>query len=98
MVTTKHVTDGRCRLTEGLVIGQSVLIHRVKDTSVYRLHTVAHVGQGSSDDNAHCIVDVTAFYFVFYSDIVNNLFFVVTVIVFVSHNSLRSKLIVNSLK
>ena len=37
MVTTEHITDGRCRLAVGLVRGQAVLVHGVQDTAVYRL-------------------------------------------------------------
>ena len=37
MVATKHVTDRRCRLTEGLVIGEVILVHSVENTALTRL-------------------------------------------------------------
>jgi hypothetical protein len=85
MVTAKHVTYGGSRLSEGLIIGQSVLVHRIENTAVYRLHTVTDVGKSSSYDNAHRVVDITALYLFLNSRIMYYLFFVITVIVFVCH-------------
>ena len=57
MVTAKHVTDGGRTLTEGVVVGQVVLVHSVEDAALTGLHTVAHVGEGTGDDNAHGVLD-----------------------------------------
>jgi hypothetical protein len=38
------------------VIGE--LVHRVQDTPVHRLESVAHVGQRAPDDDAHCVVEI----------------------------------------
>ena len=40
------------------------LAHAVKNSSVYRLQTVAHVRQGAADDNAHGVVDIRLLHFV----------------------------------
>ena len=55
MVTAQHVTHGGGRLAEGLVNGQTVLVHGVQDAAVDRLQAVAHIRQRTGNDNAHGI-------------------------------------------
>ena len=56
---TEHVADDTGRLTRRLVVRQPELgAHIVEDAPVHGLQTVAHVGQGTGDDDRHRIVDV----------------------------------------
>ena len=63
MVVTQHGAHAGGGLAEGPVGGQIVLIHGVKDPAVDGLQTVPHIGQGTSDDDGHGILDVAAFHF-----------------------------------
>jgi len=41
------------------------IFHGVEDAAVYRLEPVPHVRQGAGDDDAHGVIEVRAFHFVF---------------------------------
>ena len=60
VIAAEHVTDGGGALAEGFIIGQAVLIHTVEDTAMYRLQTVAHIGQGTAYDHGHGILNIGA--------------------------------------
>ncbi len=60
VVVTQHVADAGRRLLEGLVRGKPRLVHRVQNAPVHGLETVAHIGQGAADNDAHGVVDVAA--------------------------------------
>ena len=62
MILTKHVTDTGRRLLERLVRGQTALMHRIQDAAVNRFQTVAHIGQRTSYNNAHRVLDVGLFH------------------------------------
>ena len=53
MVSTKHVTDGCRRLTEGLIVCKVVLIHCVEDSSLTGLKTVTDIRKSTRRDNRH---------------------------------------------
>ena len=57
MIATQHITDRGRTLAERLVVGEIVLVHRVEDAALTRLHTVAHIGQRAAGDDAHRIFD-----------------------------------------
>ena len=63
MVTAQHVADAGCGLTEGPVRGQIILVHSVQNPPVNRLQTVTNIGQRTTDDNGHSILDVAVFHF-----------------------------------
>ena len=75
MVVTQHVTYRGGGFAEGLVVGERVLEHTEQHSSVYRLHTVSHVGQGSAHDHTHGIVDVGALDLLFDLNMLNVLTF-----------------------
>ena len=63
MVPAQHVTDTGRGLAEGAVRGQIVLVHSVEDPSMDGFETVPGIGQGTSDDDGHGILDVRGFHF-----------------------------------
>src|SRR5690606_5797471 len=65
VVFTDHVTDhtGRCQI--GLVPVTLQLTHGERSATVYRLEAVTHIRQRAAHDNAHGIVEIGLFEFVF---------------------------------
>ena len=57
MIAAQHITDRGRTLAERLVVGEVVLVHRVEDAALTRLHTVTHIGQRAAGDDAHRILD-----------------------------------------
>ena len=57
MVAAKHVTNGGCRLAEGLGMHQSVLVHGVENAAGTGLHAVPHVGKRARHDDRHRVLD-----------------------------------------
>ena len=51
----------------------SAVVHGVQDTTVDGLEAVAHVGQGTSDDDAHGVVEVGALHFLLQVDLADAL-------------------------
>ena len=71
MVATKHVTYRRRGLAVRLVIGQIILVHSVKNSSLTGLHAVAGVGQSTAHDYAHGVLDKGFLYLFFNVNIYN---------------------------
>jgi hypothetical protein len=65
MVFTDHVTDHAGRLLVRLVPGVAQLVHGEQYASMYRLETVAYVGQCAPDDDAHRVVEIALTHLVF---------------------------------
>ena len=63
VVVTHDVADDAGRLGEGRSGSVSAVVHRVEHATVNRLEAVTHVGEGSTDDNAHRVVEVGALHF-----------------------------------
>jgi hypothetical protein len=68
MVFADHVTDDARRLFVGLVVVVAEFLHRVQDAAVHRLETVADVGQRSTHDDAHRVVEIGLLHLVFEID------------------------------
>ena len=61
MEFTQHITDNLCTLTGRLVGVEAELVaHIIHNTTVHRLHTIAHIRQSTRNNNRHRIVDVGA--------------------------------------
>ena len=60
VVLTEHLSHHGRGLLVGAVVLQSQAVHGEHDLPVDRLETVADVGQGAPDDDAHGVVDVGA--------------------------------------
>ena len=69
MVSTKHVTDRRCRLSERLVACQMVLVHRVHNSSLTGLHSVSYVRKRTRCNNRHGILDKGSLYLLFHINV-----------------------------
>src|SRR5712692_3495134 len=52
-----HALDVR-GLPEGTVVPQALLEHREEDPALHRFESVANVGQGARDDDAHRVVEI----------------------------------------
>ena len=63
MVFAQHVAHDAGALAVGLVRGDAQLVHGVEDTAVHRLEAVAHIRQGTPDNDAHGIFDIAFFHF-----------------------------------
>ena len=46
--------------------GQTVIVHRIKNSSVHGLQAVSHVRQGTGNDDAHGILDKGLLYLLFH--------------------------------
>ena len=64
MVFTHDFTNDTGGFFVWFIRRHAQLAHAVKNSSVYRLQTVAHVRQGAADDNAHGVVDIRLLHFV----------------------------------
>ena len=58
VVLTHDVTDDAGALVPAAVGAVTAVVHRVDDPTVYRFEAVAHIGQGTPDDDAHRVVEV----------------------------------------
>lgn len=58
VVLTHDVTDDAGALVPAAVGAVTTVVHRVDDPTVYRFEAVAHIGQGTPDDDAHRVVEV----------------------------------------
>ena len=61
MIMTQHVTYRCGGFAEGLIMSQFILVHRVQNSAVYGLETVADVGKSTTHDDAHGVVDIALF-------------------------------------
>ncbi len=75
VILTHDLTDTVCGFLVGTVGGVAHLIHSKKHTAVNGLESVAHVRQGSRDDDRHRIVDIGALHLVLDIDLDNAIFF-----------------------
>jgi hypothetical protein len=57
---THDLADHARRFGEGAVRAVSAVVHRVDHATVHGLEAVAHVGQRTTDDHAHGVVEVGA--------------------------------------
>ena len=53
MIASEHVTDRRRGFAERLVVGEVVLVHRVKHTARAGLHSVAYIGKRTAHNDRH---------------------------------------------
>ena len=58
MVFTHGIADNTRRFTIGLIRGHTQFAHRIQNTPLYRLQSIAYIRQCPRHDNAHGIVDV----------------------------------------
>ena len=65
VVVTRSVAGNLSALDPRGTRGQVQVVHGDENTSLTRLETVANVGQGSTDDDAHGVRQVTITQFVF---------------------------------
>jgi hypothetical protein len=72
MVLTDNIADDPRRFLVGLVPVVVELVHRMKDAPVNGLQAISHIGQRPADDDAHGVVHVGLFHFIF--DIYNDAF------------------------
>ena len=55
---THHIAHHASALIEGTIGSIPTVIHRVDYTTMHRLESITHIGQGATDNNRHCIVQV----------------------------------------
>ena len=60
VVVTHGLRHGLRGLHVGAVRAEAAVVHRVEQSSVHGLQAVAHLGQGTADDDRHRVVDVAA--------------------------------------
>ncbi len=58
VVLAHDIADDARALPKGLSGDQADLVHGVQHATVRRLHAIAHVGQGATDDHRHGVVHV----------------------------------------
>jgi hypothetical protein len=58
VVVAHHVADDPGALHVSAVRPEARVVHRVQDLAVHRLEAVADVGQRTSDDHAHRVVEI----------------------------------------
>ena len=64
VIFTHNFTNDTGRFFVRFIRRYPQLAHAVKNSSVYRLQAVAHVRQGTADDDAHRVVDIGLLHFV----------------------------------
>ena len=62
VIAAQHVTHAGGGLLERLVGCQVILVHGVEDAAMYGLKTVAHIGQSTSHDDTHGVLNVRLFH------------------------------------
>ena len=65
MVVTEHVTYCAGALAVVAVVSVAIDAHTVEDTTMHGLESVASIGQGTSYDNGHRIVEKRASHLAF---------------------------------
>ncbi len=65
VVFTDHITDDAGRFLVRLVVIVTELAHGIKNTPVHRLQSVPHIGQGTSDNYAHRVVEIGLLHLLF---------------------------------
>ena len=65
MVLADHVADDASRLLVGLVVVVAEFAHGIQHASMYRLQAIANIRQGSSDDDAHRVVEIGLLHLLF---------------------------------
>ena len=69
MILTQHLTDHRRTLTVTALGAQAqVVLHRVKNTPLHRLETVANIWEGTTNDDTHRVVEVGLLHLLFEAD------------------------------
>ena len=63
VVLTEYLTDYTCALFIGRARAHSLLVHPEEDAPVDRLQPIPNVGEGSTHDDRHRVVDVGGFHF-----------------------------------
>jgi hypothetical protein len=58
MILTEYISDDTSRLAMLPGSSYSSVVHRVEDASVYWLHTISYIREGSLDDHRHRVVEV----------------------------------------
>ena len=64
MESADRVADGAGAFVVGPVGREILLVHRKQDAPMHGLQTVAHVGQGAADDDAHRVIEIAALHLV----------------------------------
>jgi hypothetical protein len=62
MVFTEHLADHAGTFFIRLAVLEIKLLHGEQDAPVHRFEPIAHVGKGTSDDNAHGVIQVSILY------------------------------------
>jgi hypothetical protein len=62
------IADDRRGFAERPVPVVAVLLHRVENSTMYRLQPVAHIGQRPRDDDAHGVIEIGAPHLLFDRD------------------------------
>lgn len=58
-----RVRDGSCGLDVAALWAIAVVVHRVDDAAVDGFHAVANLGESTSNDDAHGVIDVARLHF-----------------------------------
>ena len=66
VILTEHFSDGVRAFAVRLVRGVARIVHRIDDTSVYRLKTVPYVRQRTRNNDRHRVVKERGAHFLFY--------------------------------
>ena len=71
MVFTQNIAHHAGALAIGPIWGQAQLVHREEDAPLHWFEPIAHIGQGSSHDHAHRVLEVGALHLLMQSDRLN---------------------------
>ena len=61
VILTDHITDHTGRLLVGFVPVVAEHVHGEQDAPVHRLEAIAHIRQGTADDDAHGVIQIGLF-------------------------------------
>jgi len=68
MVLTDHITDHAGRFLVGPVVRVAQFVHGKKHATMHRLEAVTSIGERTTDDDAHRIINVRRAHLVFNID------------------------------
>ena len=89
VIVLHHLPDRAGALTGGLIIGISILVHRVEHTAVDGLEAITHIRESTRDNDRHRIVYVGSLHLILDVDVYNSVFSI-------QHSYLKSKFSLDS--
>ena len=68
---THYIAHHASTLIEGTVGPIPAVIHRIDYTTMHRLESITHIGQGATDNNCHRVIQIRTLHFGLQVDLLN---------------------------